>query len=175
MTQRFVCLRRGFVYCRNEELEPGWVVFSSGRLLHRPSSFDAKPYQLCQVVDPFTLQVRASLHPQPHSMLIPLYVGVNRFMSVCAPPRTLRRNWNPDASPQVSQIVPMPAHHLPVGSSMTTLHLCSDGTYLYWVWSPAGLNEKTQKGHSVFMDVFCLTVSRPHLVLQHLRDDCPPR
>ncbi|TNN86402.1 E3 ubiquitin-protein ligase highwire [Liparis tanakae] len=48
---------RGFVYCRNEELEPGWVVFCSGRLLHRPSSFDAKPHQLCQVIDPFTLQV----------------------------------------------------------------------------------------------------------------------
>ncbi|KAM7391556.1 hypothetical protein PAMP_022238 [Pampus punctatissimus] len=104
---------RGFVYCRNEELEPGWVVFSSGRLLHRPSSFDAKPHQLCQVIDPFTLQV--------------------------------------------CQIVPMPAHHFPVGSSMTTLHLCSDGTYLYWVWSPASLNEKTQKGHSVFMDVFHLS------------------
>lgn len=53
----------------------------------------------------------------------------------------------------------MPAHHFPVGSSMTTLHLCSDGTYLYWVWSPASLNEKTQKGHSVFMDVFHLSVS----------------
>lgn len=52
-----MCLYRGFVYCRNEELEPGWVVFSSGRLLHRPSSFDAKPHQLCQVIDPFTLQV----------------------------------------------------------------------------------------------------------------------
>ncbi|XP_027132186.1 probable E3 ubiquitin-protein ligase HECTD4 isoform X1 [Larimichthys crocea] len=104
---------RGFVYCRNEELEPGWVVFSSGRLLHRPSSFDAKPHQLCQVIDPFTLQV--------------------------------------------CQIVPMPAHHFPVGSNMTTLHLCSDGTYLYWVWSPASLNEKTQKGHSVFMDVFHLS------------------
>lgn len=60
---------------------------------------------------------------------------------------------------QVCQIVPMPAHHFPVGSSMTTLHLCSDGTYLYWVWSPASLNEKTQKGHSVFMDVFHLSVS----------------
>ncbi|KAG7243852.1 hypothetical protein INR49_006006 [Caranx melampygus] len=104
---------RGFVYCRNEDLEPGWVVFSNGRLLHRPSSFDAKPHQLCQVIDPFTLQV--------------------------------------------CQIVPMPAHHFPVGSSMTTLHLCSDGTYLYWVWSPASLNEKTQKGHSVFMDVFHLS------------------
>lgn len=65
----------------------------------------------------------------------------------------------------------MPAHHLPVGSSVTTLHLCSDGSYLYWVWSPAGLNEKTQKGHSVFMDVFCLSVSR---LLQHRRDDRPP-
>ncbi|CAB1321868.1 unnamed protein product [Coregonus sp. 'balchen'] len=104
---------RGFVYCRNEELEPGWVVFSSGRLLHRPASFDFKPHQLCQVIDLFTLQV--------------------------------------------CQIVPMPAHHFPVGSSVTTLHLCSDGTYLYWVWSPASLNEKTQKGHSVFMDVFQLS------------------
>lgn len=56
-----VCLSRGFVYCRNEELEPGWVVFSSGRLLHRPASFDAKAHQLCQVIDPFTLQV--SLRP----------------------------------------------------------------------------------------------------------------
>ncbi|XP_048853239.1 probable E3 ubiquitin-protein ligase HECTD4 isoform X2 [Brienomyrus brachyistius] len=103
---------RGFVYCRNEELEPGWVVFGSGRLLHRPASFDAKPHQLCQVIDQFSLQV--------------------------------------------CQIVPMPAHHFPVGSNMTTLHLCSDGTYLYWIWSPASLNEKTQKGHSVFMDVFQL-------------------
>lgn len=52
-----MCLCRGFVYCRNEDLEPGWVVFSSGRLLHRPASFDFKPHQLCQVIDPFTLQV----------------------------------------------------------------------------------------------------------------------
>ncbi|XP_056457694.1 probable E3 ubiquitin-protein ligase HECTD4 isoform X1 [Gadus chalcogrammus] len=103
---------RGFVYCRNEELEPGWVVFGGGRLLHRPTSFDAKPHQLCHLIDPFTLQA--------------------------------------------CQIVAMPAHHFPVGSSMTTLHLCSDGTYLYWIWSPGSLNEKTQKGHSVFMDVFHL-------------------
>ncbi|KAL4646588.1 putative E3 ubiquitin-protein ligase HECTD4 isoform X5 [Arapaima gigas] len=103
---------RGFVYCRNEDLEPGWVVFASGRLLHRPASFDTKPHQLCQVIDPFTLQV--------------------------------------------CQIVSMPAHHFLVGNSMSTLHLCSDGTYLYWIWSPASLNEKTQKGHSVFMDVFQL-------------------
>uniref|UniRef100_A0A8C7DPU3 HECT domain E3 ubiquitin protein ligase 4 n=1 Tax=Oncorhynchus kisutch TaxID=8019 RepID=A0A8C7DPU3_ONCKI len=104
---------RGFVYCRNEEFEAGWVVFSSGRLLHRPASFDFKPHQLCHVIDPFTLQA--------------------------------------------CQIVSMPAHHFPVGSSVTTLHLCSDGTYLYWVWSPASLNEKTQKGHSIFMDVFQLS------------------
>lgn len=45
------------MYCRNEELEAGWVVYSSGRLLHRPASFDAKPHQLCQVIDPYTLQV----------------------------------------------------------------------------------------------------------------------
>uniref|UniRef100_A0A6Q2ZID3 HECT domain-containing protein n=1 Tax=Esox lucius TaxID=8010 RepID=A0A6Q2ZID3_ESOLU len=117
---------RGFVYCRNEELEPGWVVFSSGRLLHRPASFDAKPHHLCQVIDPFTLQV--------------------------------------------CQIVPMPAQHFPVGSSMTTLHLCSDGTYLYWVWSPASLNEKTQKGHSVFMDVFQLSVDTGLCVADGLQE-----
>lgn len=62
----------------------------------------------------------------------------------------------------------MPAHHFPVGSSMTTLHLCSDGTYLYWVWSPASLNEKTQKGHSVFMDVFHLSVSTTCPVIHSL-------
>nr|XP_015221532.1 PREDICTED: probable E3 ubiquitin-protein ligase HECTD4 [Lepisosteus oculatus] len=101
---------RGFVYCRNEELEPGWIAFGSGRLLHRPASFDSKPHYLFQVIDPFSLQV--------------------------------------------CQIVPMPANHFPVGSSMTTVHLCSDGTYVYWIWSPASLNEKTHKGHSVFMDVF---------------------
>lgn len=59
---------------------------------------------------------------------------------------------------KVSQVVAMPHHHFPVGSCLTTLRLCSDGTYLYWVWSPVSINEKTQKGHSVFMDVFQLTV-----------------
>lgn len=71
---------------------------------------------------------------------------------------TCGKHINAFVKSQVCQIVPMPAHHFPVGSSMTTLHLCSDGTYLYWVWSPASLNEKTQKGHSVFMDVFHLSV-----------------
>ncbi|XP_077165132.1 putative E3 ubiquitin-protein ligase HECTD4 isoform X4 [Paroedura picta] len=55
---------------------------------------------------------------------------------------------------QVCQLLPMPADHFPVGSTMTTVHLSSDGTYFYWIWSPASLNEKTPKGHSVFMDVF---------------------
>lgn len=59
---------------------------------------------------------------------------------------------------KVCQIVPMPPHLFAVGSSLTTLHVCSDGTYIYWVWSPVSLNEKTQKGHSVFMDVFQLAV-----------------
>ncbi|XP_058850690.1 probable E3 ubiquitin-protein ligase HECTD4 isoform X1 [Acipenser ruthenus] len=104
---------RGFVYCRNEELEAGWVSFSNCRLLHRPVSFDNKPHYLFHVIDQFTLQV--------------------------------------------CQIVPMPVNHFPVGSSMTTVHLCSDGSYVYWIWSPASLNEKTPKGHSVFMDVFQLT------------------
>lgn len=53
----------------------------------------------------------------------------------------------------------MPANHLPVGSTMSTVHLSSDGTYFYWIWSPASLNEKTPKGHSVFMDIFELVVS----------------
>ncbi|XP_041436316.1 probable E3 ubiquitin-protein ligase HECTD4 isoform X3 [Xenopus laevis] len=59
---------------------------------------------------------------------------------------------------QVSQIVSMPINHFPVGSNMTTVHLSSDGTYFYWIWSPASLNEKTPKGHSVFMDIFELNV-----------------
>ncbi|XP_066465637.1 probable E3 ubiquitin-protein ligase HECTD4 [Tiliqua scincoides] len=105
---------RGFVYCRNEELESGWIAFGNGRLLHRPASFDNKPHSLFQVIDQNTLQV--------------------------------------------CQLLPMPADHFPVGSTMTTVHLSSDGTYFYWIWSPASLNEKTPKGHSVFMDVFELTV-----------------
>lgn len=60
---------------------------------------------------------------------------------------------------QVCQTVPMPASPLPVGSTMSTVHLSSDGTYFYWIWSPASLNEKTPKGHSVFMDIFELVVS----------------
>nr|XP_060642062.1 probable E3 ubiquitin-protein ligase HECTD4 isoform X2 [Anolis sagrei ordinatus] len=105
---------RGFVYCRNEELESGWVAFGNSKLLHRPVSFDNKPQSLFQVIDQNTLQV--------------------------------------------CQLVPMPADHFPIGSTMTTVHLSSDGTYFYWIWSPASLNEKTPKGHSVFMDVFELTM-----------------
>ncbi|XP_006894741.1 PREDICTED: probable E3 ubiquitin-protein ligase HECTD4 [Elephantulus edwardii] len=105
---------RGFVYCRNEELEPGWLAFGSGSLLHRPVSFDNKPHFLFQVIDQNTLQV--------------------------------------------GQVVSMPANHLPIGSTMSTVHLSSDGTYFYWIWSPASLNEKTPKGHSVFMDIFELVI-----------------
>ncbi|TSW08319.1 putative E3 ubiquitin-protein ligase HECTD4 [Bagarius yarrelli] len=103
---------RGFIYCRNEELDAGWVVHSSGYLLHRPASFDTKSHLLCQVIDPYTLQV--------------------------------------------CQVVAMPPHHIGVGSSLTTLHVCSDGSYFYWIWSPFSFNEKTQKGHSVLMDFFQL-------------------
>lgn len=65
----------------------------------------------------------------------------------------------PSICVQVCQMVPMPANHLPIGSTMSTVHLSSDGTYFYWIWSPASLNEKTPKGHSVFMDIFELVVS----------------
>ncbi|XP_053555727.1 probable E3 ubiquitin-protein ligase HECTD4 [Bombina bombina] len=105
---------RGFVYCRNEELEAGWLAHGSGKLIHRPACFDNKPHYLFQIIDEYTLQI--------------------------------------------SQIVTMPANHFPIGSSMTTVHLSSDGTFIYWIWSPASLNEKTPKGHSVFMDIFSLNV-----------------
>ncbi|XP_043924358.1 probable E3 ubiquitin-protein ligase HECTD4 isoform X2 [Protopterus annectens] len=105
---------RGFVYCRNEDLEAGWIAFGSGSLLHRPVSFDCKPTSLAQVIDHYSLQV--------------------------------------------CQTVQMPPNHFPVGSTVTTVHFCSDGTYVYWIWSPASLNEKTPKGHSVFMDIFKLRV-----------------
>nr|XP_019589535.1 PREDICTED: probable E3 ubiquitin-protein ligase HECTD4 isoform X1 [Rhinolophus sinicus] len=117
---------RGFVYCRNEELDPGWVAFGSGCLLHRPVSFDNKPHSLFQVIDQNTLQV--------------------------------------------CQTVPMPANHLPVGSTMSTVHLSSDGTYFYWIWSPASLNEKTPKGHSVFMDIFELVVENGVYVAHPLQE-----
>uniref|UniRef100_A0A8D1RM18 HECT domain-containing protein n=1 Tax=Sus scrofa TaxID=9823 RepID=A0A8D1RM18_PIG len=117
---------RGFVYCRNEELEPGWVAFGNGSLLHRPVSFDNKPHSLFQVIDQNTLQV--------------------------------------------CQMVPMPANHLPVGSTMSTVHLSSDGTYFYWIWSPASLNEKTPKGHSVFMDIFELVVENGVFVANPLQE-----
>ncbi|KAL8180059.1 UNVERIFIED_CONTAM: putative E3 ubiquitin-protein ligase HTD4, partial [Gekko kuhli] len=52
---------RGFVYCRNEELETGWIAFGHGRLLHRPVSFDNKPHSLFQVIDQNTLQERIIL------------------------------------------------------------------------------------------------------------------
>ncbi|XP_062445744.1 probable E3 ubiquitin-protein ligase HECTD4 isoform X3 [Rhea pennata] len=117
---------RGFVYCRNEELETGWVAFGSNRLLHRPVSFDNKPHSLFQVVDQHTLQV--------------------------------------------CQIIPMPVNHFPVGSTMTTVHLSSDGTYFYWIWSPASLNEKTPKGHSVFMDIFELIVENGICIANPLQE-----
>ena len=63
----------------------------------------------------------------------------------------------------------MPANHLPVGSTMSTVHLSSDGTYFYWIWSPASLNEKTPKGHSVFMDIFELGVRFPFCLIVSLQ------
>ncbi|KAM7332053.1 hypothetical protein ACRRTK_008761 [Alexandromys fortis] len=117
---------RGFVYCRNEELEPGWVAYGSGHLLHRPVSFDNKPHSLFQVLDQNTLQV--------------------------------------------CQTVPMPVSPLPTGSTMSTVHLSSDGTYFYWIWSPASLNEKTPKGHSVFMDIFELVVENGVFVASPLQE-----
>ncbi|XP_077691411.1 putative E3 ubiquitin-protein ligase HECTD4 isoform X3 [Eretmochelys imbricata] len=117
---------RGFVYCRNEELETGWVAFGNGKLLHRPVSFDNKPHSLFQVIDQNTLQV--------------------------------------------CHVLPMPVNHFPVGSTMTTVHLSSDGTYFYWIWSPASLNEKTPKGHSVFMDIFELVVENDICIANPLQE-----
>ncbi|XP_058014322.1 probable E3 ubiquitin-protein ligase HECTD4 isoform X2 [Ahaetulla prasina] len=71
---------------------------------------------------------------------------------------------------QVCQLLPMPPDHFPIGSTMTTVHLSSDGTYFYWIWSPASLNEKTPKGHSVFMDVFELKVDNGVCVARPLQE-----
>ena len=56
----FSLFPRGFVYCRNEELEAGWVAFGNSKLLNRPVSFDNKPHSLFQVVDQHTLQVKGT-------------------------------------------------------------------------------------------------------------------
>nr|XP_033812752.1 probable E3 ubiquitin-protein ligase HECTD4 isoform X2 [Geotrypetes seraphini] len=117
---------RGFVYCRNEELEAGWIVFGNGSLVHRPASFDNKPQSLFQVIDQYTLQV--------------------------------------------SQIVSMPPNHFPVGSPMTTVHLSSDGTYFYWIWSPMALTDRIPKGQSIFMDIFELKVEEGVYVANPLQE-----
>ncbi|KAG8597822.1 hypothetical protein GDO81_002399 [Engystomops pustulosus] len=117
---------RGFVYCRNEELESGWITYGNGKLLHRPASYDNKPHFLFQIIDQYTLQI--------------------------------------------SQIITMPANHFPIGSNMTTVHLCSDGSYFYWIWSPSSLNEKTPKGHSVFMDIFELNVENGVYIARPLHE-----
>lgn len=161
---------RGFVYCRNEELEAGWVVHSNSYLLHRPVSFDTKSHQLCQVIDPYTLQVSSNIHA--HSLYLLNILCQDTVCNVCIVEILFQIKFimpSPLSSflklsiyvhfcLKVCQIVPMPPHHFGVGSSLTTLRVCSDGTYIYWVWSPVSLNEKTQKGHSVFMDVFQLVV-----------------
>ncbi|XP_013909607.1 PREDICTED: probable E3 ubiquitin-protein ligase HECTD4 [Thamnophis sirtalis] len=71
---------------------------------------------------------------------------------------------------QVCQLLPMPPDHFPIGSTMTTVHLSSDGTYFYWIWSPASLNEKTPKGHSVFMDVFELKMDNGLCIARPLQE-----
>ena len=50
---------RGFVYCRNTELEPGFVAFADGVLLHRPYSYDKTegPAVLARVLDTGTLEL----------------------------------------------------------------------------------------------------------------------
>ncbi|KAG9487790.1 hypothetical protein GDO78_007527 [Eleutherodactylus coqui] len=53
---------RGFVYCRNEELETGWIAYGSGKLFHRPVSFDNKPHFLFQIIDQYSLQVENGVY-----------------------------------------------------------------------------------------------------------------
>uniref|UniRef100_A0A8D2MD56 HECT domain E3 ubiquitin protein ligase 4 n=1 Tax=Zonotrichia albicollis TaxID=44394 RepID=A0A8D2MD56_ZONAL len=55
-------------------------------------------------------------------------------------------------------------------STMTTVHLSSDGTFFYWIWSPASLNEKTPKGHSVFMDIFEIIVENGICIANPLQE-----
>ena len=39
------------------------------------------------------------------------------------------------------------------GEPITTVHVCSDGAYFYWIWVPAA-NEKAAKGQPLYMDTF---------------------
>lgn len=82
----FVLPHRGFVYCRNEEMEAGWVAHSSGFLLHRPASFDTKPHQLCQVIDPFTLQVQPlSGNWSSFTLHFQVYIAVVTSITITVP------------------------------------------------------------------------------------------
>jgi hypothetical protein len=41
----------------------------------------------------------------------------------------------------------------------TTISLCSDGMYFYWVWMPGVITDRMVKSPPVFLDVFRIEVS----------------
>jgi hypothetical protein len=48
---------RGYVYC-SQEIEPGWMVWTNGRLLHRPKLTEDKDGEIfCSELDSTTLKV----------------------------------------------------------------------------------------------------------------------
>ena len=50
-------LPRGYVYC-SREIEPGWMVWNNGRLLHRPKETEDKDGEMfCSELDSTTLKV----------------------------------------------------------------------------------------------------------------------
>ena len=38
--------------------------------------------------------------------------------------------------------------------AFTTITLCGDGLYFYWIWCPGTVADKNAKGQSVYLEVF---------------------
>lgn len=58
---------------------------------------------------------------------------------------------------QVLKIIPKPGRLLQPGPC-TTVSLCSDGVFFYWLWCPALIQDKNAKGVSVNLNAFQLEV-----------------
>ena len=59
---------------------------------------------------------------------------------------------------QVISVIPKPEVFQRPGPC-TTVGLCSDGVYFYWLWCAATLQEKNAKGINVSIETFTIDVS----------------
>ena len=59
-------------------------------------------------------------------------------------------------------MLPCPETYV-ISGVMTTVSLCSDGTYFYWLWYLGSASDKTLKGQNIFLDTFRVDVRVQYL------------